>query len=87
METMFITTFGVVEPEVNLSSLTSMYQQPAETSVDFLKRFKIQEAKCKLSITEADAIVVAIKVLEHKQCAVCYYGRLNEQGWQLPTFA
>ena len=67
MEAMFRTTFGVVEPEVDLSSLTSMYQQPAEISVEFLKRFKIQQAKCKSPITEADAIAIAVKGLEHRQ--------------------
>lgn len=64
---MFRTTFGVVEPEVNISSLTSTYQQPTETSVEFLKRFKIQQAKCKSLITEPDAIANAIKGLEHRQ--------------------
>ncbi|KAK9951609.1 hypothetical protein M0R45_007047 [Rubus argutus] len=67
MEAMFRTTFGVVEPEVDLSSLTSMYQQPAESSVEFLKRFKIQQAKCKSPIIEADAIAIGVKGLEHRQ--------------------
>lgn len=56
-----------VESDVDLSSLTSMYQQPTEISVDFLKRFKIQHAKCKSPIIEADNIAIAIKVLEHMQ--------------------
>ncbi|KAL6129035.1 hypothetical protein ACLB2K_072388 [Fragaria x ananassa] len=36
MERMFRTTFDTVEPEVDLSSLTSMYQQPMKSLVDYL---------------------------------------------------
>lgn len=67
MEMMFKTTFDVVEPEVDFSSLISIYQQPAKTSVEFLMRFKIQQAKCKSPITEVDTIAIAIKGLEYRQ--------------------
>ncbi|KAL6185856.1 hypothetical protein ACLB2K_041979 [Fragaria x ananassa] len=67
MERMFRTTFGIVEPEVDLFSLTSLYQQPTESPVEFLKRFKVQHAKCRSPISEEDVIRIAITGLEPRQ--------------------
>ncbi|KAL6125928.1 hypothetical protein ACLB2K_073979 [Fragaria x ananassa] len=61
------TTFGTVEPEVDLSSLTSMYQQPTESLVEFLKSFMVQHAKCRSPVSEEDVVRIAIKGLEPRQ--------------------
>ncbi|KAL6181779.1 hypothetical protein ACLB2K_048428 [Fragaria x ananassa] len=67
MERMFRTTFGTVEPEVDLSSLTSMYQKPTESPVEFLKRFKVQNAECSSTVLEEDVVRIAIKGFEPRQ--------------------
>ncbi|KAL6214012.1 hypothetical protein ACLB2K_013450 [Fragaria x ananassa] len=58
MERMFRTTFGTVEQEVDFSSLTS---------IEFLKRFKVQHAKCRSPVSEEDVVRIAIKGLEPRQ--------------------
>ncbi|XP_040367367.1 uncharacterized protein LOC121050646 [Rosa chinensis] len=45
MEKLFRETFGAIEPEVDLASLTQMSQQPTESAVAYLQRFQIQKAK------------------------------------------
>ena len=45
MEKLFKETFGTIEPEVDLASLTQMAQQPTESAVMYLQRFQIQKGK------------------------------------------
>ncbi|KAL6225626.1 hypothetical protein ACLB2K_004475 [Fragaria x ananassa] len=67
IERMFRMTFGTVKPKFDLSSFTSTYQQPTESPVEFLKRFKVQHAKCRSPVSEEDVVRIAIKGLEPRQ--------------------
>ncbi|KAL6209266.1 hypothetical protein ACLB2K_020208 [Fragaria x ananassa] len=69
-----------IEPEVDLSSLTSMYQQPMESPVEFLKRFKVQHAKCRSPISEEDVVHIAIKGLEPRQQLKHHVGQFSSMA-------
>ncbi|KAL6208348.1 hypothetical protein ACLB2K_019299 [Fragaria x ananassa] len=75
MERMFRTIFGTVKLVVDLSSLPSMYQQPTESPVELLKRFKVQHAKCRSLVLEEDVVRITIKGLEPRQRLKHYDGQ------------
>ncbi|XP_024171662.1 uncharacterized protein LOC112177612 [Rosa chinensis] len=67
MELLFRETFGTIEPEVDLASLTQMAQQPTESAVAYLQRFQIQKAKLNVILPEKELVKLAVKGLEPRQ--------------------
>ena len=66
MERLFRETYGTIELEVDLESLTQMSQQSMESRASFLQRFKIQQAKCDFLLPEQEAIKLVVRGLEHR---------------------
>ncbi|XP_061998980.1 uncharacterized protein LOC133716291 [Rosa rugosa] len=67
MEKLFKETFGTIEPEVDLASLTQIAQQPTESTVTHLQRFQIQKGKLNVILPEKKLVKLAIKGLEPRQ--------------------
>ena len=64
MEKLFRETFGTIEPEVDLASLTQMAQQPTESAVAYLQLFQIKKGKLNMVLPERELVKLAIKGLE-----------------------
>ncbi|XP_024171672.1 uncharacterized protein LOC112177628 [Rosa chinensis] len=64
MEKLLRETFGAIEPEADLASLTQMAQQPTESAIDYFQRFHIQKVKLNMVLPERELVKLAIKGLE-----------------------
>ncbi|XP_062014510.1 uncharacterized protein LOC133731058 [Rosa rugosa] len=67
IEKLFRETFGAIEPEFDLASLTQMSQQPTDSTIAYLQRFQIQKAKLNMVLPERELAKLAIKGLESRQ--------------------
>ncbi|XP_024200122.1 uncharacterized protein LOC112203378 [Rosa chinensis] len=80
MEKLFKETFGTIEPEVDLASLTQMAQQPTESAVMYLQRFQIQKGKLNVILSEKELVKLAIKGLEPRQRKKQHGSMFNSMG-------
>ncbi|KAK9942350.1 hypothetical protein M0R45_008020 [Rubus argutus] len=80
MEKIFREQFGKIEAEVGISELSSMYQQPNETALAFLQRFKLQQARANFSLPEKEAVNLAAKGLSYKIRKKCFGNRYDSIG-------